>query len=470
MIATTRPVDLAPFNTLRLPGCAAAYLRLDSCTVLGKLPAHQHRFILGGGSNLVVTGDFDGLVLHVALSGKRLLHADDDAWYIEAAAGENWHDFVLWTLAQGWPGLENLALIPGQVGAAPIQNIGAYGMEVGEYIFEVHAYDFKLGRKVSFAASDCLFGYRNSLFKQQGWHRNGALLIISVVFRLPKHWQPRLEYAELERELAAGGIERATPQQIADTVIAIRQRKLPDPEILPNAGSFFENPRLDASVLQALLVRHPDLPYYPQADGSFKIAAGWLIEKAGWKGRNLGPTGMYARQALVLVNHGGALGADILRLVAAVQADVERLLGIRLQPEPVFLGVKKKKSLGACQVMCARSSPFDVRSSMSINGQARCAKPTGLSFLLSSASVVSSCAAVSPPSASTTSFPGNDLRKRTAAASISSRRKTPCAVHPLPSSINRSCAASANMTISPLSLEVNLTSICNLLAGGPNSG
>ncbi len=338
MIAVERNFDLAPLNTLNLPGQAALYCRLTDLAELTGLPAHSTRFILGGGSNLLLVGDFEGLIVHVGLSGKRLLGEDGDAYYVEAAAGENWHDFVEWTLAQGWPGLENLALIPGQVGAAPIQNIGAYGLEAGEMIAEVRAWDFSTASPVRFSAEECRFGYRDSLFKQRGWHLDGRLLITSVLFRLPRRWQPRLGYADLVREFDSRGLSAPTARQVADAIIAIRRNKLPDPAVLPNAGSFFENPVLDAGFVHALRERFPALPVYPQADGRCKVAAGWLIEQAGWKGRDLGPLGMFEKQALVLVHRGGGNGNDALRLIAAVQADVESRFGIRLKPEPVRLG------------------------------------------------------------------------------------------------------------------------------------
>lgn len=329
---------LDALNTLRLSASAAQYRRIITPAELATLPPHRARFVLGGGSNLVLAGDFDGLVLHVAIAGRRLLAEDADAWYVEGGGGEDWHDFVQWTLAQGWPGLENLAYIPGTVGAAPVQNIGAYGLEAGELIAQVKAVDLERNETAEFSAAECRFGYRDSVFKQNGWHRDGRYLISAVIFRLPKHWQPRLRYTDLANELAARGIAQPDAGQVAAAVIAVRQRKLPDPTILPNAGSFFENPIVDAETAARLLGAYPTLAHYPQADATVKLAAGWLIEQAGWKGRNLGPVGMYEKQALVLVNHGGATGSDVLRLVAAVQADVFGRFGIHLQPEPVFLG------------------------------------------------------------------------------------------------------------------------------------
>jgi len=331
-------VDLTSFNTLALPGKAAAYQKI---TAAGQLTAPelvgQRRFILGGGSNLVLTGDFAGLVLHMAIPGKRLLKEDAEAFYIEAGAGENWHDFVQWTLQQGWPGLENLSLIPGTVGAAPIQNIGAYGLEVGECFHSLTAWDFEKQAFFPVDRGNCRFGYRDSIFKQEGWHLSGRMAITSVVFRLPKAWTPNLRYADVNQELAAQKIATPTPQDVAKAIIAVRQRKLPNPAIIPNTGSFFHNPVVEAAQAEALAADFPNLPRYAQPDGRVKLAAGWLIEQAGWKGKNLGPVGMYEKQALVLVNRGGATGDDVKRTMAAVQADIRARFGVELSPEPIFL-------------------------------------------------------------------------------------------------------------------------------------
>jgi len=337
-----READLRQRNTLALPGNAALYARITDVDQLKALadsyaPGDRRCFVLGGGSNLVLGGDFDGLVLHMAISGRTLAAEDDDTWYVRAGAGENWHDFVQWTLAQGWPGLENLALIPGTVGAAPIQNIGAYGLEAGERFHALTAFDQQTGRSVRFDRAACRFGYRDSVFKQEGWHLDGRFVITDVTFRLPKRWQPLTGYADIARELAAHEITAPTARQIADAVIAVRQHKLPDPAQVPNAGSFFHNPVINADTARQFLAAHPGLPHYPQPDGRMKLAAGWLIDQAGWKGRDLGPVGMYEKQALVLVNHGGATGADVVALMHAVQHDVRKRFGVELTPEPVFL-------------------------------------------------------------------------------------------------------------------------------------
>lgn len=330
-------IDLTPFNTLALPGKAARYLRVTDPGQLAAVAPGERRFILGGGSNLVLTGDFDGLVLHMAIAGKRVWREDDEAVYIEAGAGENWHEFVEWTLAHGCPGLENLSLIPGTVGAAPVQNIGAYGLEVGERLHSVTAWDFARQALFTLDRAACRFAYRDSLFKQEGWHLDGRVAIVSVVFRLPRNYRPNIGYADLRLELAERGIAEPGARDVADAVIAVRRRKLPDPAVTPNAGSFFHNPVVERTQADALLAAYPKLPHYPQADGRVKLAAGWLIEQAGWKGKDLGPVGMYEKQALVLVNRGGASGADVRATMAAVQAAVREKFAVDLSPEPVFL-------------------------------------------------------------------------------------------------------------------------------------
>ncbi|MDE2584855.1 MAG: UDP-N-acetylmuramate dehydrogenase [Betaproteobacteria bacterium] len=340
--AITPHASLAALNTLALPGEAEALVTIATPADLISLAANpqlacRRRFILGGGSNLVIGGDFAGIVLRMAIPGRELAAEDDEAWYLRAGAGENWHDFVRWSLHAGYPGLENLSLIPGTVGAAPIQNIGAYGLEVGERFHHLEAVDLQSGETVRFDRHQLRFGYRDSLFKQEGWHLDGRYAITHVTFRLEKRWQAVTRYADVDKELAAAGITAPTALQVSDAIIAIRQRKLPDPAQIPNSGSFFHNPVVDAATASRLAAEYPSLPHYPQPDGRVKLAAGWLIEQAGWKGRNLGPAGMYEKQALVLVNRGEATGADVKALMGAVQADVRGKFGVMLTPEPIFL-------------------------------------------------------------------------------------------------------------------------------------
>ena len=336
----TRNASLQALNTFGLPARAAWFAAIETLAQLTTLIAwpewqRLQRFVLGGGSNLVLAGDFDGLVLHVCLPGRELIAEDAAAWFVRAGAGENWHDFVSWTLERGWPGLENLALIPGTVGAAPVQNIGAYGLEMAERFHGLEAVDLETGATVVMDHAACRFGYRDSVFKREA---AGRYLITAVTFRLPKRWRPIIGYADVARELAMRGIAQPNARAVADAVIAIRSRKLPDPARIGNAGSFFKNPRIDAKTFQNLVARYPDLPHYPQPDGTVKLAAGWLIERCGWKGRGFGPAGVYENQALVLVNRGGARGEDVLRLARAIQASVRATFGVELEPEPVVLG------------------------------------------------------------------------------------------------------------------------------------
>ncbi|EXI75826.1 MAG TPA: UDP-N-acetylmuramate dehydrogenase [Candidatus Accumulibacter phosphatis] len=335
----TADADLAGRTTLALPGRAAYLAEISSSRQLrqlaGSLP--PRRFVLGGGSNVVLSGDFDGLLLHMAIAGRELVGEDAEAWYVRAGAGENWHRLVLWTLANGWPGLENLALIPGTVGAAPIQNIGAYGLEIADRFLSLEAFDMDRGTSLQLAHAACRFAYRDSVFKQQGWHLDARRVVTSVTFRLPKEWQALTAYADLAAELDRRQLSRPDARQVADAVIAVRRRKLPDPAMLPNAGSFFQNPVVSAEVGERLRRSCPDLPCYAQPDGRLKIAAGWLIEQSGWKGRNLGRVGMYERQALVLVNRGSALGTEVMALARAVQDAVRQRFAVELTPEPVIL-------------------------------------------------------------------------------------------------------------------------------------
>ncbi|QYY30982.1 UDP-N-acetylmuramate dehydrogenase [Cupriavidus pinatubonensis] len=287
--------------------------------------------VLGGGSNVVLTGDLDALVLLMEIPGFRVGTAPD-AWLVTAGAGENWHGLVCRTIAEGLPGLENLALIPGTVGAAPIQNIGAYGVELRERFASVRALDRQTMRFVDLDLEQCAFSYRDSLFKQAGRDR---YIITAVTLRLSRDWQPVLAYGELAREVEGN----AAPDAVAirDAVIAIRSRKLPDPAQIGNAGSFFKNPLVSAEQRDVLLASHPDLVSYAQPDGSFKLAAGWLIDRCGFKGLNDGPVGVYGKQALVLVHHGGGTGAALLALAGRIADTVQARFGVRIEPEPVVL-------------------------------------------------------------------------------------------------------------------------------------
>ena len=304
--------------------------------------AARPKFMLGGGSNIVITGDVRPLVLKVEVMGRRLVEDTPKAFIVEGGAGENWHEFVGWTLDKGFPGLENMALIPGTVGASPVQNVGAYGVELQDRFESLDAIDLVTGRVFTLDAAQCAFGYRDSVFKhvasQEGdFGLSGRALILRVRFRLPKPWKPVLGYLELVRKMADTGISDPTPRQMFDMVSAIRAAKLPDPKVVGNAGSFFKNPTVTADQCADIIAREPKIVHYPMPDGSIKLAAGWLIDACGWKGKSVGNAGVYERQALVLVNRGGATGGEVVTLARAIQTSVYERFGIRLEPEPVVV-------------------------------------------------------------------------------------------------------------------------------------
>jgi UDP-N-acetylmuramate dehydrogenase len=334
-----RDFSLRHLNTFGIEASAHAYLPVNH---LDTLQAVRHdpqlsrlpRLLLGGGSNLLLTRDFPGLVLHMCSRGMEIVAEDPTHVYVRAAAGESWHGLVQWTLEQGLAGLENLSLIPGSVGAAPIQNIGAYGVEVKDRFHSLTAFDFQDGKTLTLDHAACRFGYRDSIFKQELRDR---AVVLDVTLALPKQWQPDIQYADVMQELAQRGIAAPTPAQVSAAVIAIRTRKLPDPKHIGNAGSFFKNPIVSAAQRDALLLQHAQLVSYAQPDGSFKLAAGWLIDQCGWKGKSLGAAAVYDKQALVLVNRGGASGQEVAALALAIQADVQARFGVLLEPEPVFI-------------------------------------------------------------------------------------------------------------------------------------
>jgi len=327
---------LDQLNTLRLPCVARFLIEVDSVAdlkaAINSVTAKRFpRLVLGGGSNLLLPEVLEACVIRPMLRGVRLIEADGNRVVIEAMAGEPWHEFVMTTLAQGWYGLENLALIPGTVGAAPVQNIGAYGVELVDRLHSVQVMD-KTGRIFDFLPHQCHFTYRDSLFKQQ----DGDWIIISVRFALSLTPKLVLGYGDVVQ--AAG--THPTPLSVARAICHIRSQKLPDPAVIANAGSFFKNPCVSASDFQRLKTQYPQIAGYPQANGEIKLAAGWLIERAGWRGRRLDSAsqrvGMYEKQALVLVNYGGAVAQDVLALSTAVQADVWSKFAVHLEREPVY--------------------------------------------------------------------------------------------------------------------------------------
>lgn len=328
--------DLSTLNTLQLRSSAEHFVELTRAENLQHLledPALRNlRWnILGGGSNLVLPASVQGLVVKVSNQGKELVNEDNNYWFVKVQAGEIWHDFVQWTLQKGYWGLENLSLIPGTVGAAPIQNIGAYGVEVKDSLWEVSCFDLKSGEIKKFSNKDCQFSYRDSFFKNEG---AGKYLVWDITFRLPKKNILHLEYGDIKKEIERKQVP-ANPRTIADAVIHIRQTKLPDPKVIGNAGSFFKNPIVSESQRNSLLQQYPNLVSFPYQTGEYKLAAGWLIDQAGWKGKKLGPVGMYEKQALVLVNHGGAEAGDVWKLASQVASDVKNKFGVQIDPEPI---------------------------------------------------------------------------------------------------------------------------------------
>lgn len=287
-------------------------------------------FVIGGGSNLLLTGDVEALVLRMASRGLRIVSSQGDAVLVEAEAGEPWHPFVQWTLEQGLQGLENLSLIPGTVGAAPMQNVGAYGVEIKDVFAGLTALDRHTGELREFTLDECEFAYRDSRFKREA----GRWLILRVRFALARTGALRLDYGPLRQRLAEQGISEPTASDVSRAICSIRSEKLPDPAVLGNAGSFFKNPLVSADLAAQLRVEHADLVAYPQADGQVKLAAGWLIEKAGWKGFRDGDAGVHRQQALVLVNYGAATGAQLLVLARRIQADIQARFAVSLEIEP----------------------------------------------------------------------------------------------------------------------------------------
>lgn len=328
-------VSLKPFNSFGVDVCARLFAEAQSDADVREALAYAAGhdvplLVIGGGSNLLLTGDIDALVLRMASRGIRLLSDEGERVVIEAEAGEPWHPFVQHTLAQGWAGLENLSLIPGTVGAAPMQNIGAYGVEIKDVFAGLTALDRYTGELRNFTLDECAFAYRDSLFKQQ----SDRWLILRVRFALSRIAHLHLDYGPVRQRLTEQGIDQATPSDVSRAICSIRSEKLPDPAVLGNAGSFFKNPLVPAAHVAHLKDQYPDLVAYPQPGGQMKIAAGWLIERAGWKGFREGDAGVHKLQALVLVNYGNATGLELLDLARRIQKDIAERFQVDLEMEP----------------------------------------------------------------------------------------------------------------------------------------
>jgi UDP-N-acetylmuramate dehydrogenase len=328
-------VSLKPFNTFGVDVRAQEFAQAHSDADVREALAYAAEkalpvLVIGGGSNLLLTADIPALVLRMATRGIRLLSDDGSQVVVEAEAGETWHPFVQWTLEQGLSGLENLSLIPGTVGAAPMQNIGAYGVEIKDVFAGLTALDRQTGELRDFSLAECNFAYRDSLFK----HEVGRWLILRVRFALNRVGHLHLEYGPVRQRLTEQGISHPTASDVSQAICSIRREKLPDPAVLGNAGSFFKNPLVTAALVAELKTEYPDLVAYPQADGRMKLAAGWLIERAGWKGFQEGDAGVHRLQALVLVNYGTATGLELLNLAQRIQKDIAERFKVQLEMEP----------------------------------------------------------------------------------------------------------------------------------------
>ena len=328
--------SLQSLNSFGVTATSTLFTKINSSSDIDalidwrKANPNMQCLLIGGGSNLLFRNDFTGIAVAVRLMGKSLIDEDDDTFYVKAAGGENWHEFVCWTIDQGYAGLENLSLIPGTVGAAPMQNIGAYGVELGDRLHELSAVDLSTGKRQVFNNVDCQFAYRDSFFKQQQADR---WLIESVTFSLAKNPTWVIAYAGVEAALAG---QTPSARLISDTVIALRQSKLPDPAVIGNAGSFFKNPIMTIDRWSALKIEFPEIPGYPQKDngGKIKTSAGWLIDQCNWKAYRESDAGVYEKHALVLVNYGGASGLEILALAEQIIKSVQKKFGVSLEPEP----------------------------------------------------------------------------------------------------------------------------------------
>jgi UDP-N-acetylmuramate dehydrogenase len=327
--------SLQPFNTFRIPSTAAHYIAVQDLSELraflaSGFPEYEHLLVLGGGSNLLFTGDFDGLVLHMLNKGIEILSEDGNGMEVRVQAGEVWDDFVTWCTKRNLYGVENLVAIPGSVGAAPVQNIGAYGAEVKDVIVSVDIIMTEDGRFKTLPAAACEFGYRSSIFKQE---LRGQAIITSVVFRLQKSGVLNRGYGEVQKMLIDRGVTDPGPAEVAEVIRLIRSAKLPDPAVTGNAGSFFKNPLISDQQYAQLASQYPNLPSYPQHDGTVKVAAGWMIEQCGLKGHRMGNAAVHDKQALVLINAGGATGFEVVALANHIIKTVWLQFGIRLEPE-----------------------------------------------------------------------------------------------------------------------------------------
>ena len=328
-------VNLQPHNTFGLASIATNFASFESidelkALLIGNQTSKQTLLVLGGGSNILLTKDFDGLVLKNELKGIKIVAEASDHYLVKANAGENWHDFVLFAIENNLGGIENLSLIPGSVGAAPMQNIGAYGREIKDVFHELEALNIETLAIEKFNNDDCNFGYRESVFKRD---LKGKYIILNMTLRLTKNHELNTSYGAIEKELAENNITNPTIKNVSDAVIAIRQSKLPDPKKIGNSGSFFKNPVIGKAQFESLKEKFPAIAHYILDENHIKLAAGWLIDNAGWKGKTIDNYGVHKNQALVLVNYGGAKGADIYNLSQAILDAIKEMYGVELERE-----------------------------------------------------------------------------------------------------------------------------------------
>lgn len=334
MMTIQHNISLKKYNTFGIEAKAQQFVAVHTVAELKTVlqeNANQKKFILGGGSNMLLTQDIQALVIHVDLKGRRIVKEDEDFVWVESMAGENWHEFVLWTIDQNFGGLENMSLIPGNVGTTPVQNIGAYGTEIKDTFVSCEAVNIASQENKTFTKEDCKFGYRESVFKQEA---KDQFVITSVVFKLTKHnHKINTSYGDITKELEKQNVVTPTLKDVSNAVIAIRQSKLPDPKELGNSGSFFKNPVISKAAYEKAHALHPDMPHYVVSETEVKVPAGWLIERAGFKGKRFGDAGIHKNQALVLVNYGNATGQEILAVSKDIQATILKEFGIAIEAE-----------------------------------------------------------------------------------------------------------------------------------------
>ena len=331
--------SLLPYNTFGMDVKASRFVEYASVEELRGLWNAEREAVaralhIGGGSNLLFASDYEGLILHSAIKGYTVVKETEEEVEVRVGAGEVWDDFVAYTVANGWYGAENLSLIPGEVGASAVQNIGAYGVEAKDLIVSVDTFGLETGEERRFMREECRYAYRESVFKQE---LKGKYAVTFVTYRLKKHPVFHLEYGNIRAELEKQGCQ-VDLENVRRIIIAIRQAKLPDPKVLGNAGSFFMNPVVPKMQFEALLAQYPDMPHYPVDDAHVKIPAGWMIDRCGWKGKRVGHAGVHEKQALVLVNCGGATGKEVMHLAEEIVASVRERFGVTIRPEVNYIG------------------------------------------------------------------------------------------------------------------------------------